>query len=360
MTQVVTFDFGGKFDPAAYKNLLHSIDNLVKHSKDVLVLGCREEDCNPCEHYDRTLELQEYIHNLGLKFCVFFNHYTQYTQEYMPEIDVNYLDFMLLKTIYNAPAPVCPQGNRILFLVGKPDKLHRAPLLYKFYERHQINQLSWSLFVPEQLQEKVRKFMPWATDQQWKNFLELQGSPDGVVPVLSGDSIHINNYCHYDPNIFAKTNVSLVSESVFEQNNSPVSKRATEKTYKAIHNRHPFVIAGPPGTLARLQSLGYRTFENYVPHSTYDQELDDHKRLEMIYENILFLHKLATTNPEVLAEDVEHNYTVNKQRYQQELACAADVLAKYGYFGPTIDVFMMHDQFAPGNLTEKFMKLKNT
>jgi len=359
MTQVVTFDFGGKFNPNSYQNLLHSLKNVAKHSQNVLVLGCREEDCNPSAQYAQTLELQKYIHNLGMQFCVFFNHYTQYAEEHMPEIDVHYLDFMLLKTIYNAATPMPAQGQGILFLIAKPDRPHRAPLLYKFYEREQLHKLTWSLFLPTALQKKVRDLIPSATDQQWENFVNLQRSPDHMLAVVSGDSVHIPNSFHYDRSIFARTNVSLVSESTFELDNLPVSVRATEKTYKAIDNRHPFVIAGQPGTLARLQSLGYRTFENYLPHADYDQEVDSGQRLEMIYENILFLHNLTTTNPAVLAKDVEHNWMINQQRYQHELERAASVLAKYGYVGPTIDCFMMHDQFAPNDLTEKFMKLDN-
>jgi hypothetical protein len=356
MTQVVTFDFGGKFSPVSYENLLTSIAVLAKKSRDVLVLGCREEDCNPLEHYAQTIALQEHIHNLGMKFCVLFNFYTQYTQEHLSGIDVDYIDFMLLKTIHNAPAPIANQGSRILFLIGKPDRPHRAPLLYKFYERDQLDQLSWSLFIPAEIENQVRELIPHVADQQWQEFMKLQGSPDGVTPIVSGSSIHVCNYCHYDAKIFADTNVSLVSESMFEQSNT-LTVRATEKTYKAINNRHPFVIAGPTGTLERLQSLGYKTFEKYLPHPGYDQEFNNDVRLELIYENILALHKLATEHPESLANDVEHNYTVNKQRYQQQLDRAAAMLAKYGYNGRAIDVLMLHDQVAPNTLTEKFMEL---
>lgn len=356
MAHVITFDFGGKFSPVSYQKLLTDIATAANTSKDVVVLGCREEDCNPSENYAQTLELQKYIHNLGMKFCVLFNHYTQYTNEHMPGIDVGYVDFMLLKTIYHAPVPLARQGNRILFLMGKPNRPHRAPLLYKFYEHKQLDRLSWSLFVPKPIEDQVRNLIPTASDQQWHDFLALQRSPDGAVPLLSGDSIHICNYFCYDATVFADTNMSLISESMFEQH-TLTSARATEKTYKAINNRHPFVIAGPVGTLARLRSLGYKTFENYLPCPDYDQEIDVDKRLEQIYKNTLALHDLVTTDPKILADDVEHNYTVNQQRYQQELDCVSAVLTKYGYCGLSIDVLMMHDQIAPNALTEKFIQI---
>jgi hypothetical protein len=37
----------------------------------------------------------------------------------------------------------------------------------------------------------------------------------------------------------------------------------TEKTWKAIANRHPFILVGPYKSLAYLKSLGYKTFSDF-------------------------------------------------------------------------------------------------
>ena len=55
----------------------------------------------------------------------------------------------------------------------------------------------------------------------------------------------------------------------------------TEKTYKPIAFRHPFVIMGQQGILKSLQDNGFETFENLFDES-YDNELDWMKRLDCL------------------------------------------------------------------------------
>jgi hypothetical protein len=44
----------------------------------------------------------------------------------------------------------------------------------------------------------------------------------------------------------------------------------TEKTWKAIANRHPFILVGPKHSLKYLKSLGYKTFSDF-----FDESYDD-------------------------------------------------------------------------------------
>jgi hypothetical protein len=357
MTQVATFDFGGKFSEPGYQDLLNKIDALPWKDTKILILGCREEDCNPAQNYVQTLALQQYIHDRDMQFCVLLNWFTQYTNESMPGIDVDYIDFMLLKTVYNNARPADFQHRPgILFLIGKPDRPHRAPLLYKFFEQNTLHHVTWSLTVPAVLENTVRELIPNASDQQWQQFLSLQGSPDNAKVMVLGNSIHIAHGFQTNPTLFQQTQVSLISESAWDCANDPTAIRVTEKTYKAIDNHHPFVIAGPPGTLARLKSMGYRTFEQYLPFPDYDRQLDADQRLEMVYQNILALNnQMVESN--AIAEDVAYNYTVNRQRYHAELGRAESMLAKYGYYGSATDVLMMHDQIVPNTLTDQYMQL---
>lgn len=354
MIRVATFDFGGQFAPQAYQNLLNKIDALPSHDHSILILGCREEDCSPAEHHARTLQLQQHIHRRGMQFCVLLNWFTQFTAQTMPGVDVNYVDFMLLKTVYHNPGHTNSQRRPgILFLMGKPDRDHRAPLLYKFYENRTLDQLTWSLALPLILQPAVRDLIPQANDQQWQQFLSLQHSPDNATVMEMNDSIHIANPFKTNPGLYQQTHVSLISESLWI-NTDPSEVRLTEKTYKAIDNKHAFVIAGPPGTLERLKSLGYRTFENYLPHATYDLEVDHKTRLQMVYENVLCLNQLVGSK--AIAEDINHNYTVNRQRYRAELDRVSTALAKYGYHGSPIDVLMLHDHLVSNTLTDRHMQ----
>jgi hypothetical protein len=62
-------------------------------------------------------------------------------------------------------------------------------------------------------------------------------------------------------------------------------KSLTEKVFKPIANFQPFVFVAYPGALALLKELGFKTFSPFIDES-YDDELDEAVRLQMIYKEI--------------------------------------------------------------------------
>lgn len=61
----------------------------------------------------------------------------------------------------------------------------------------------------------------------------------------------------------------------------------TEKTWKAIANKHPFIIVGPKDSLKYLKSLGYKTFSDF-----FDESYDD---IENPFQRLLTITKLCKT-----------------------------------------------------------------
>lgn len=59
----------------------------------------------------------------------------------------------------------------------------------------------------------------------------------------------------------------------------------TEKTIRPILRLQPFIHVGSPRLLANLRSIGFQTFSPYIDES-YDEILDPHERLEMIFHEI--------------------------------------------------------------------------
>lgn len=59
----------------------------------------------------------------------------------------------------------------------------------------------------------------------------------------------------------------------------------SEKTYKAIAAKKPFLVLSDPGFLKALTSLGFKTFGPYI-NEDYDQQTDHKKRISMIVEEI--------------------------------------------------------------------------
>ena len=84
----------------------------------------------------------------------------------------------------------------------------------------------------------------------------------------------------------------------------------TEKTFKPIALGMPFVIVGTQGSLRYLRSYGFRTFGDLWDES-YDDEPDDHKRIEKIAHTLKLLDDLGEYRQAIFdsAQDIiRHNW----------------------------------------------------
>jgi hypothetical protein len=89
---------------------------------------------------------------------------------------------------------------------------------------------------------------------------------------------------------FEDSYFSVITETTYF-NNQPLFP--TEKIFKAIAMRHPFILVTVPGTLKFLREQGYKTFEGIIDES-YDSEYNDSCRLILIVNEIQRLCKLNT------------------------------------------------------------------
>jgi hypothetical protein len=84
----------------------------------------------------------------------------------------------------------------------------------------------------------------------------------------------------------------------------------TEKTFKPICLRMPFILAGTQGSLEYLRSYGFRTFGDLWDES-YDDEPDDSKRIEKIAQVLELLDGLGEYRQDIFEsayEIIEHNW----------------------------------------------------
>ena len=85
----------------------------------------------------------------------------------------------------------------------------------------------------------------------------------------------------------------------------------TEKTFKPICLRMPFMLVGTRGSLAYLRSYGFKTF-GHLWDESYDDEINDHQRLEKIAFTLRALDVLPAEEKQRLfdlAQEVcEYNY----------------------------------------------------
>jgi hypothetical protein len=88
----------------------------------------------------------------------------------------------------------------------------------------------------------------------------------------------------------------------------------TEKTFKAIALEMPFVLVAPAHSLEYLRSYGFKTFAGILDES-YDNEIDDTKRIEKVVSLLKQLDELSTV-----------------ERYQIHRACLPIVEHNYNHF----------------------------
>lgn len=72
----------------------------------------------------------------------------------------------------------------------------------------------------------------------------------------------------------------------------------TEKIFKPIVAKRPFILVGAPGNLAYLKSYGFKTFDSWIDES-YDHEENHYVRIEKITAEI---SRLCAIDPELLKQ----------------------------------------------------------
>jgi len=131
--------------------------------------------------------------------------------------------------------------------------------------------------------------MIWPDElQRWSKFLQdnRTGFPDQTIPEQVHDSFLV---------LQAETDMDIPN--------------LTEKTYKCLHWKKPFIILGPRGLHAYLESQGYQLPE--VIDYSFDDEADTSKRIQMVTQELIRLSKLDLNKMNDQVQDVvEHNYCV--------------------------------------------------
>lgn len=99
----------------------------------------------------------------------------------------------------------------------------------------------------------------------------------------------------------------VVSETVYYYD----KLHLTEKIFKPIVSKRPFILVGATGNLSYLKKYGFKTFDKWIDES-YDNEKDHTKRIDMITDE---LEKLCNLSPAELTnmydemkEILEYNF----------------------------------------------------
>jgi hypothetical protein len=99
----------------------------------------------------------------------------------------------------------------------------------------------------------------------------------------------------------------IVTETVFYYD----KLHLTEKIFKPIVSKQPFMLLGAPGNLAYLKSYGFKTFDGIIDES-YDNIKDNDQRIEAVVRQIAWYCALTAEEKqqviEAIAPIVEYNF----------------------------------------------------
>lgn len=129
---------------------------------------------------------------------------------------------------------------------------------------------------------------------------------------ITSSDIHVVIETHYDP--FLNNN-----NGFYDRNYSPSS--ITEKTYKPMACKRPFIVFSTPYFLEDLRSLGYKTFSKFI-NEEYDLEIDNQKRLNLIIKEIKRINSLPPNEYNQLILNLKEicNYNLHHLIEEQTLS----------------------------------------
>ena len=251
------------------------------------------------------------------------------------ELDIEHLDYTVWNFDYNIHMsynsyvdklnllhPWNPNTNKFLFLGGVPNRPNRIQLLEKFYRAKMLNNAEWSFFKPWTAEQQgwCRMALSEYTEDEYNDFLNYcersidkvyqsskhYGTQSSEELALSGaESIEWWKDPNWiDPSLYASTSLSIISEGYYTNDFS--AKFITEKTLRAIIQRHPLLMATNSKMYDYFKLLGFKTFSEYMSIPNYPYIEDEQERLTAIVPNTKHFFTLMPMDG--IQADIDYNF----------------------------------------------------
>jgi len=317
--------FENKFSEVSDKDFIETYKSIVEvPNQDIVITLIREVwDWSSFNDWIKSIQasLSRYNHTVYFIVNSTFNYseVDDSLHKYIFSIDF-FLSDAVFRYRYDQTLKINAKWNsdnsQVLFLSGKPDYYNRyQPVLYLsqqgrlhdfVYSYHgtKISDLrDINMFYPNQLNIVN-------TLKKLSNILDIEFQRN-----------HYSGY-PFDPNLYKNTVLSLIPEGVLDYHTSglidikdlPYSYSPlnapfiTEKTYRAILNHHPFIILGEMNSLKYLESIGFKTFREYLKYPDYNEvELLQDRILYGIENSLYFLDTYKKYQSDI-ERDTKHNF----------------------------------------------------
>ncbi len=333
-------NYGGAFDINA--GILNSappklLKRIRKSAAKILISWPMESFLRP----DLFKLMHEYFahHNIPLANVIYLSCcpngsliYQQYCQHnnITDAMVMEYIPWYLYSSVeFSSEEYKTGPRNKLFFAMNRRMHLHRTMLFKHIVDTGLIDKffISFPLYHPDSgetfstrvtrdfphiiskdVADRLEKLLPLELDiKDWKPY---------PLPIKSNSLDYF-----YENSLF-----SIVCETYFFSN----IIHLTEKSFKPIINRHPFIMIASAHTLKAIKEFGFKTFDSVIDES-YDSIEDDNKRFQTILELINEINSWSNEKQlsvsDKIKEIVDYNYTVLKFRTRVELN---KFIEKYG------------------------------
>ena len=246
-----------------------------------------------------------FVHNSGMKHQ---NTETIRNNFYIDFHAVDAYNKCILRGHPLNKTPVSERTNGLNLLIGKiKAKNSRFLTTYYFYKYGLLDNAVLGIHAyPEDFKLMMKKHS--IDDEGFYNkILTCLGPADNADLADTNEGLSTMDGWPYDPNIFNRSSVSYICETYDVDKGTIILN--TEKFYRSITNRHPFIAQAAPGYMKKVKAIGYETFSSIIDegYNDYDDKLD----LSHVEPTVIAAKDLLSKvpgNTEKLQEIVDHNF----------------------------------------------------
>lgn len=191
---------------------------------------------------------------------------------------------------------------------------HRYYFMFEMYKRNLLKHFNCSLKDIDSLAE-IHSHIGHLLLNKIKDDPIFQKMTQELPFVYDTDAFEYNHWSNIDDRFNQDNGIFIVSETLFLDGINNLF--LTEKTFKPISLRMPFIVLGNAHALRQLHSHGYMTFHSLWDES-YDEEMDPYLRMEKIVSLVQFLADLPAKEFELIYKKsmtiTEHNFRLLMSR----------------------------------------------
>ncbi len=215
--------------------------------------------------------------------------------------------------------------NKLCLFLNRNPRPHRIELLAHFFDNFLIwrSHVSFAGNFRSEPWKLTNSVLP--ADSKVRTIIQKNALKLPIVLNMKDGTENPITIKSDDDQYFNTSYFSLVTETLWQQEASYGIWEEfnghffSEKIFKPILMKHPFILASRPGSLAKLRSLGYRSFSPHIDE-TYDTIHDPKARIQAIISEVKRLGEFSDQEwiqwQKNVKEIVEHNYITLLFRYK--------------------------------------------